>query len=105
MAGLARSSTGFAGALLVLTIAMISRPWGALLLWPSIALAIVGIAYFGVGPVIFRKRDGRLPWSSRFVLGPYLLGQYLSLLHYRRQCRRWDEIRPNLWIGRTLNNR
>ena len=95
----------FAGALLVLTLAMISRPWGALLLWPSVALTTVGIGYFGVGPVIFRKRDGQLPWSSRFVLGPYLLGQYLSLLHYRRQCRRWDEIRPSLWIGRKLNNR
>ena len=95
----------FAGALLVFTLAMISRPWGALLLWPSVALATVGIAYFGVGPVIFRKRDGQLPWSSRFVLGPCLLGQYLSLLHYRRQCRSWDKIRPNLWIGRKLNDR
>jgi protein-tyrosine phosphatase len=34
-----------------------------------------------------------------------LLGQYLSLLHYRRQCRPWDEIISNVWIGRKLSNR
>jgi predicted protein tyrosine phosphatase len=33
-----------------------------------------------------------------------LLGQYLSLLHYRRQCRPSDEVIPNVWIGRKLSN-
>src|SRR5439155_19652867 len=33
------------------------------------------------------------------------LDQYLSLLHYRRQCRPWDEVIPNVWIGRKLSNR
>ncbi len=37
------------------------------------------------------------------VLAPVLLGQHLSLVHYRRQCRPWDEVVPGLRIGRVLN--
>src|SRR5439155_5104981 len=35
---------------------------------------------------------------------PCLLGQELSLLYYRRQCRPWDKVTPEVWIGRTLNH-
>jgi protein-tyrosine phosphatase/membrane-associated phospholipid phosphatase len=79
-------------------------PWGALLLWPALALSIAASAYFGLGSVIFRKADGRLHWSARLVLAPCLLGQQLSLLYYRRQCRPWDKVTPEVWIGRTLNH-
>ena len=69
-------------------------PWGALLLWPAVALGIVAAGYFGLGGVVFRKADGRLPWSSRLVLAPCLLGQWLSLFYYQRQCRPWDKVTP-----------
>ncbi len=80
-------------------------PFGALLLWPAIALGIVATAYFGAGPVVFHKTKGKLPWSTRFVLGPCLLGQYLSLLYYRSRCRSWDEVTPRIWIGGKLGSR
>jgi protein-tyrosine phosphatase/membrane-associated phospholipid phosphatase len=80
-------------------------PWGALLLWPTTALAITASAYFGLGPGIFRKTDGRLHWSAWLVLAPCLLGQRLSLLYYQRQCRPWDQLTPEVWVGRTLNRR
>ncbi|MEY2488730.1 MAG: hypothetical protein QOC70_672 [Verrucomicrobiota bacterium] len=80
-------------------------PWGALLLWPALSLGIVASAYFGAGPVTFHKADGRLHWSARLVLAPCLLGQQLSLLYYRRQCRPWDKVTSEVWIGRTLNDR
>src|SRR5437870_9449729 len=68
-----------AGAATLLAVAPAVWPWGVFLLWPATALAIVAAAYFGLGPGIFRKSDGRLPLSTRFVLAPVLLGQYLSL--------------------------
>jgi hypothetical protein len=94
-----------AGALAALLMSAILWPWGVLFLWPATALGIVASAYFGVGPIIFHKAEGKLPWSTRFVLAPCLLGQYLSLLYYRSQCRSWDEITPRLWIGGKLGVR
>jgi predicted protein tyrosine phosphatase/membrane-associated phospholipid phosphatase len=91
-----------AGALILAVIAMICRPAGVLLFWPVISLVIVGTAYFGLGPGVFRKSAGRIPWSARFVLGPCLLGQTLSLIYYERKCRGWDKVAPRLWIGRHL---
>jgi protein-tyrosine phosphatase/membrane-associated phospholipid phosphatase len=94
-----------AGAAVLVLIGAILWPWGALLLWPTIALGTVAIAYFGAGPIVFRKTDGKLPPSTRFVLAPCLLGQYLSLLYYRRQCRSWDKVTPQIWIGGKLGRR
>ncbi len=53
----------------------------------------------------FAKTDGVVPWSTCWALGPCLLGQHLSRLYYRRQCRAWDQVTPNVWIGRVLNER
>jgi protein-tyrosine phosphatase/membrane-associated phospholipid phosphatase len=91
-----------AGAAVVLAAAPAIWPWGVFLLWPAAALGMVAVAYFGQGPGVFRKTAGRLPLSTRCVLAPVLLGQYLSLLWYRRQCRAWDEIAPGVLLGRTL---
>jgi membrane-associated phospholipid phosphatase len=79
-------------------------PWGALLLWPALALAMVASAYFGLGPGIYHKADGRLHWSARLVLAPCLLGQQLSLFYYQRQCRPWDKVTTGVWIGRVLSD-
>jgi predicted protein tyrosine phosphatase len=94
-----------AGFAIALILAAILWPWGVFFLWPATALGLVAAAYFGAGPGIFRKRHGILPWSARFVFGPYLLGQYLSLQYYRRQCRMWDEVTSRVWIGRKLSKR
>ena len=94
-----------AGAAVVLIMGAIFWPWGILFLWPAIALATVAIAYFRAGPIVFHKTDGKLPSSTLFVLAPCLLGQYLSLLYYRRQCRSWDKVTPQIWIGGKLGCR
>ena len=93
-----------AGALVSGLLAVSGWPLTAVLLWPAASLAVVGVAYFGAGPGIFRKADGRLPLSTRLLLGPCLLGQHVSLLYYRRQCRAWDEIVPGVLIGRRLSD-
>jgi protein-tyrosine phosphatase/membrane-associated phospholipid phosphatase len=93
------------GATTLLVLAAILWPWGRLLLWVAGALGVVSAAYFGLGPGIYRKSDGRLPVSTWWALGPCLIGQHLSLLYYRRQCRPWDPVTPRVWIGRKLNHR
>jgi membrane-associated phospholipid phosphatase len=92
------------GAICLLALVWWLRSWSMIFLWPSASMAIVASAYFGLGPGIFRKENGRLPLSSRLVLAPCLFGQHLSIAYYRRQCRRWDEAIPGLWIGRKLND-
>jgi hypothetical protein len=79
-------------------------PWGAILVWPITAVAIVTLGYFHVGPDVFRKTYGRLPFSAKLILAPVLAGQYVSWLYYKRQCRAWDEIVPGVWIGRWLSD-
>jgi protein-tyrosine phosphatase/membrane-associated phospholipid phosphatase len=93
-----------AAAIAVLAMAPTFGLWGAFILWPAAALGITAGAYFGFGADIFRKSEGRLPWSTRFVLAPILLGHYLSHLYYRRQCRAWDEVAPSVVIGRALSD-
>jgi len=94
-----------AGAAFLVLLGAMFWPWGVLLIWPAIALGIVSIAYFRAGPIVFHKTEGKLPWSTQFVLAPCLLGQYLSLLYYRRQCRAWDKVTPQIWIGGKLGRR
>jgi protein phosphatase len=60
-------------------------------------------AYFRFGPEVFRKRNGRLPWTTWWTLGPVLFGQEISRRYYRRQGRAWDELTPRVWIGGVLN--
>ena len=91
-----------AGAAAVLALTPAVWPWGVFLLWPAAGLGIVAGAYFGLGPGVFRKTDGRLPLSTRFVLAPVLIGQHLSLAYYRRHCRAWDAVAQGVLIGRTL---
>ena len=81
------------------------RPWGLPLLWPAVSLAIAAGAYFGLYAGIACKQDGRLSLAARVVLAPWLFGQQLSLVHYRRHCLPWNEVVPHVWIGRRLNDR
>jgi hypothetical protein len=90
------------GTLLTLAVAVATWPAGGLLLWPATSLGIMTAAYCGLGATVYRKAGGRLPLSTRLILGPALLGHWLSLLYYRRQCRAWDEVCPGLLIGRVL---
>ncbi len=92
-------------AVVLLTTALFFGPWGAVLLWPVVSLGIIVAAYFGAGPGVFRKRDGVLPWSTCWALGPVLVGQHLSRIYYRRQCSAWNEVTPNVWIGSALRDR
>src|SRR5439155_7343768 len=86
------------GAAILACAAAVSWPWGAILLWPALSLAIVAAAYFGVGPGIFRKDRGRLPIATWLLLAPVILGHQLSRWRYARRSIAWDVITHNVWI-------
>lgn len=89
----------------MIALAVTFNPWGLLLLWPAMATGIVGGGYFFFGPGVFGKfDDGNLPLSTRLILAPVLLGQYLSLHYYRRHCHAWNRVTDSVWIGRILTN-
>jgi protein phosphatase len=91
--------------LFVLAIACaVTWPWGAILLWPIVAVTIVVAGYFLLGPAIYRKQNGRLPLVTRIILAPMLVGQYLSWRYYKRQGDAWNVVAPNVWIGRSLTD-
>lgn len=92
------------GAIFVTTASRLLGLWGLLLFWPVLSLVIVATAYFGLGPGIYRKTNGRLPKSTLFALGPCLFGQYISLRYYRKQCQPWNEVVSGVWIGRKLDD-
>jgi protein-tyrosine phosphatase len=86
-------------------LALVIGHWWWLLLWPAVSLALIATAYVRGSSSIFRKKDGRLPISTRVVLGPYLFGAKLSRLIYRRNRRPWVESAPGVYCGRLLTKR
>ncbi|HVF72528.1 MAG TPA: phosphatase PAP2/dual specificity phosphatase family protein [Chthoniobacterales bacterium] len=93
------------GAAVVILFVLLWWPWGAFLLWPAISLVLVAAAYLRGVPVIFQKREGRLPWTSWWALGPVLAGLHLSRLYYRQKARAWDQLTPSVFIGGVLAER
>ncbi len=56
-------------------IAAPNHPAALALLWPAVALAIVGFAYATSTTAVFQKdADGTVSWPSRLLLAPYRLG-------------------------------
>jgi protein-tyrosine phosphatase len=94
-----------AGAAALALCAIVLRGWWWFLLWPAASLAVVAAGYVRFGPAIFRKSCGRLPFSTRCVLGPYLLAAWASWLYFRRRVQPWVQVAPGVVIGRRLTNR
>lgn len=105
MGGIRLAGRYLAGAVLSLALALQGGFW-LLFLWPAVSLGIVAAAYAGLGPVVFRKEGGRLSLAAKLVLGPYLVGQYLSWRRYRRNMAApLAEVAPEVFIGARLDDR
>ncbi|HLK98663.1 MAG TPA: dual specificity protein phosphatase family protein, partial [Hymenobacter sp.] len=89
------------GALLGLGLAVAFGGWAWLLLWPSTALLLVGLAYARLGVSVFQKHNGRLSWAARLLLAPYLVGAWWSSRWFTRGEARSVEVAPGIWLGRA----
>jgi len=76
--------------------------WGWLLLWLAVSLLSQALAYAGWGAMVFRKTNGRLPWSVRILLAPYMICARITLYYYCRGLAPYAEVTPGVWIGRRL---
>jgi len=80
---------------------------GWALWWPAAVLGLLAAVYLlgerGPGGAIYRKRDGAVPFATKLVLAPTLIGQWVSWAFYRRRTPAWNEIAPRLWMGRALS--
>lgn len=82
-----------------------SRGSGWFLLWPALSCFLVGIAYAGIGSAIFGKRpDGRISSLHVIVMLPFLLFTWIvwHLTRCIEQTDAWNEVTPNLLIGRRV---
>ena len=80
--------------------ANVSANW-LLLLWPSLALAIVAFAYAGAGPKVFQKSpDGNVTLASRLLLLPYRLGARINAWAWTRRLPPAVEIADGVHLGR-----
>ncbi|XZG68953.1 dual specificity protein phosphatase family protein [Chitinibacteraceae bacterium HSL-7] len=53
--------------------------WAWMLLWPAVALALVGFAYLGGNAQVFQKHaNGHVSIASRLIFLPYRLGVHLT---------------------------
>lgn len=71
--------------------------------WSAASLGLAALAYAGLGPGILGKdAQGRLPWWSRVVNGPFLLLCLASMrvVHAGRPRAPWNEVAPGLVLGR-----
>jgi membrane-associated phospholipid phosphatase len=94
-----------AGSAVMGVLAIAFGSWLWLLLWPAMSLALIAIAYMRGNSTVFRKSEGRLPISTRVVLGPYLCGAFVRLMMYRRHRKSWVEVAPGVYCGGLLNER
>jgi len=79
--------------------------WFWIMVWPAMSLALIALAYVRGESTVFRKKAGRLPITTRVVLGPYLCGAIISRLVYRRRREPWIEAAPGVFRGRLLTKR
>jgi protein-tyrosine phosphatase len=95
-------AAGAAAFLLLTVLATLDSGAGLLLLWPSLALAIVATGFAGAGVGVFQKRpDGRISLASRWLLLPYRLGARANVRWWTRRLPAAVEIADGVFLGRV----
>lgn len=71
------------------------------LLWLSVSLCLVAIAYAWLGEGVFQKRDdGQLSLAAHALLAPYVWAAKLNARLWTRDLNRSDVVLPGIRLGR-----
>jgi hypothetical protein len=95
-----------AGASLLAAIAIAAGGWALWLLWGSVSLLLVAIAYAAIGAAAFQKRaDGRVSVAALLLFAPYRAGAWIN-----SRAWTWREPQPvaiadGVYLGRMLTAR
>ncbi|WP_294771858.1 phosphatase PAP2 family protein [uncultured Rhodoferax sp.] len=88
----------------VLVLGWVWLPWW-LTAYGAVSLMLVARAYALGDAQFLHKRDGRVPWWSWLLHGPYLLGYCLTwwaVQWWERGQPPLVQMAPHLWVGRRL---
>jgi len=78
--------------------------YGLIILWISIALFLVGIAYIHSDARFLKRKDGTISIPNKMIYFPYLLTyRIIRLLFCRNNKRPVTEIYPQIFVGAMLN--
>lgn len=93
-----------AGSMLFLALTVFtffSSPLALFWLWPSLSLALVAAAYFGLGVSVFQKRlDGAVSLAAYWLLMPYRWGARVNAFAWTRKLSHSAHVLENVWLGR-----
>lgn len=89
------------GALLLGAIAIASGGWALWLLWCSVSLLLVALAYAAIGAAAFQKRaDGRLSVAAQWLFAPYRAGAWLNSRAWTWRAPQPVPIADDVYLGR-----
>lgn len=90
------------GALLAGGIALLAGGWALWLLWISVSLLLVALAYAAIGAGAFQKNaDGRLSVAARWLYAPYLASAWLNSRAWTWRDPEPVAIADGVFLGRV----
>ncbi len=90
------------GAVLLGTVALFIGGWALWLLWGSVSLFLVALAYAAMGVGAFQKNaDGRHSLAARWLLAPYLAGAWLNSRAWTWRDKVPVAVADGVFLGRV----
>jgi hypothetical protein len=90
------------GALLLGAIALYAGGWALWLLWGSVSLLLVALAYAAISAGAFQKgADGRLSVAARWLFAPYLAGAWLNSRAWTWRDAQPVPVTAGVFLGRV----
>ncbi len=93
------------GAAAAAALAIVVGGTGLWLLWVTVALTLIALAYVGFGVAPFQKQSGRLSVASTVMLAPYLAAAWLNSRLWTFKNPTARHIADGVWMGRVPSKR